>query len=65
MSGVFVAVAAGNAYTFADDYSPASEETVCTVGAVHRNDTFAEFSNYGTLVGKALLLSPLLPLLSS
>lgn len=65
MSGVFVAVAAGNAYGWADDYSPASEETVCTVGAVQRNDTIAEFSNYGPLVGKSLLLSTQFPLLSS
>ncbi|KAH7083071.1 subtilisin-like protease Pr1A [Paraphoma chrysanthemicola] len=50
MSGVFVAVSAGNAGTFAEDYSPASEPTVCTVGAVQSNDTLAYFSNYGDLV---------------
>lgn len=55
MSGVFVAVSAGNAATFAEEYSPASELTVCTVGAVQSNDTLAYFSNYGDLVGKSLV----------
>lgn len=49
-AGVFLAVAAGNS---ADDtyyYSPASEPTVCTVGASDINDNIAWFSNYGDLV---------------
>ncbi|KAM7197600.1 cuticle-degrading protease [Rhypophila sp. PSN 637] len=49
-AGVFLAVAAGNS---ADDtyyYSPASEPTVCTVGASDINDAIAWFSNYGDIV---------------
>jgi len=49
-AGVFLSVAAGN---YADDsffYSPASEPTVCTVGATDVEDYRAWFSNYGDLV---------------
>ncbi|TWU76889.1 subtilisin-like serine protease [Metarhizium rileyi] len=49
-SGVFLAVAAGNDNQDAKDYSPASEPTVCTVGATNSDDTRAKFSNYGKLV---------------
>jgi subtilisin family serine protease len=47
---VFFAVAAGNSADDARYYSPASEPTACTVGATDISDTFAYFSNYGTLV---------------
>lgn len=46
-SGVFLAVAAGNSAADASTFSPASEPTVCTVGATDVNDVFAEFSNFG------------------
>lgn len=49
-AGVFVAVAAGNEGENAANSSPASEPSVCTVGASDINDTFAYFSNYGSLV---------------
>ncbi|KAJ4354147.1 uncharacterized protein N0V89_005880 [Didymosphaeria variabile] len=49
-AGLFVAVAAGNDAQSASLTSPASEPTVCTVGATDRNDVFASFSNYGSLV---------------
>ncbi|KAL1608512.1 hypothetical protein SLS60_003454 [Paraconiothyrium brasiliense] len=49
-AGLFVAVAAGNDAVDASQSSPASEPTVCTVGATDKNDVFASFSNYGRLV---------------
>ncbi|KAK0708459.1 peptidase S8/S53 domain-containing protein [Lasiosphaeris hirsuta] len=49
-SGVFLAVAAGNSDDDSTFYSPASEPTVCTVGASDVTDTRAWFSNYGSLV---------------
>jgi cerevisin len=49
-SGIFLAVAAGNEGLPADYVSPASEPTVCTVGATAINDTLIEWSNYGPLV---------------
>lgn len=49
-SGVFLAVAAGNGNANAALYSPASEESVCTVGAVDAADARASFSNYGDIV---------------
>ncbi|KAK3935498.1 cuticle-degrading protease [Diplogelasinospora grovesii] len=49
-AGVFLAVAAGNSADDAQFYSPASEPTVCTVGASDSTDTMAYFSNYGSLV---------------
>jgi len=63
-AGVFVAVAAGNAYTDAKNHSPASEPSVCTVGASSRNDTMARFSNYGPLVGTSCPshINPLFPI---
>ncbi|KXX81427.1 Cuticle-degrading protease [Madurella mycetomatis] len=49
-AGVFLSVAAGNADDDAQFWSPASEPTVCTVGATDVNDVRAYFSNWGTLV---------------
>ncbi len=49
-AGVFLSVAAGNSGDDAQYYSPASEPTVCTVGATDINDERAWFSNYGALV---------------
>ncbi|PGH16840.1 hypothetical protein AJ79_01484 [Helicocarpus griseus UAMH5409] len=49
-AGIFLAVAAGNEGTDAGSSSPASEPTVCTVGASDSSDTMAEFSNYGEVV---------------
>ncbi|POR34321.1 Cuticle-degrading protease [Tolypocladium paradoxum] len=49
-SGVFLGVAAGNSNTDAGSSSPASEPSVCTVGASDRNDNRSSFSNYGSVV---------------
>ncbi|EQK97924.1 serine protease [Ophiocordyceps sinensis CO18] len=49
-SGVFLAVAAGNDNTDAASFSPASEPTVCTVGASTSSDQKSSFSNYGEVV---------------
>ncbi|KAK4225960.1 putative peptidase [Podospora fimiseda] len=49
-AGVFVSVAAGNSDDDSWWYSPASEPTVCTIGATDVNDARAWFSNYGDLV---------------
>lgn len=49
-SGVFLAVAAGNSGANAANYSPASEPTVCTVGATTSADAVASYSNYGSVV---------------
>ena len=49
-AGLFLAVAAGNDKSNAANYSPASEPTVFTVGAVDSNDARADFSNYGAVV---------------
>ncbi len=46
-AGVFFAVAAGNSDDDAKYYSPASEPSVCTVGATDVADARAYFSNYG------------------
>nr|CDP27781.1 Putative Peptidase [Podospora anserina S mat+] len=46
-AGIFLSVAAGNSADDAFFYSPASEETVCTVGATDEGDVRAWFSNYG------------------
>ncbi|KAI0844108.1 oryzin precursor [Daldinia vernicosa] len=48
--GLFIAVAAGNSDADAGGFSPANEPSVCTVGAIQRNDTRASFSNYGDAV---------------
>lgn len=49
-SGVFLAVAAGNDATDASNTSPASEPTVCTVGATDSSDNLSSFSNYGSVL---------------
>ncbi|KAL2134484.1 hypothetical protein VTI74DRAFT_11667 [Chaetomium olivicolor] len=49
-AGVFFAVAAGNSDDDARFYSPASEESACTVGAINVADMRAYFSNYGSVV---------------
>ncbi|KOS16761.1 Cuticle-degrading protease [Escovopsis weberi] len=49
-AGAFVAVAAGNMNMDASQSSPASEPTVCTVGATTDDDSKASFSNYGNVV---------------
>ncbi|KAK3365500.1 alkaline protease-like protein [Lasiosphaeria ovina] len=49
-AGVFLAVAAGNSNVNANTFSPASEPTVCTVGATDINDNKASYSNYGAIV---------------
>ncbi|KAI1370911.1 subtilisin-like protein [Hypoxylon crocopeplum] len=49
-AGVFLAVAAGNDNANAANSSPASEPTVCTVGATTNTDARASYSNYGTVV---------------
>ncbi|KAJ4164615.1 hypothetical protein LMH87_006282 [Akanthomyces muscarius] len=46
-SGVFVAVAAGNDNRDAAQTSPASEPSVCTVGATDSADRRSTFSNFG------------------
>lgn len=46
-SGIHVAVAAGNDNLPAEETSPASAETACTVGASDITDARASFSNYG------------------
>jgi subtilisin family serine protease len=49
-AGVFLAVAAGNDNTNAANSSPASEPSVCTVGATTSSDARASYSNYGSVV---------------
>ncbi|KAH6881404.1 oryzin precursor [Alternaria rosae] len=49
-AGIFLGVAAGNEGRPADLSSPASEPSVCTVGATAINDTLIEWSNYGPIV---------------
>ncbi|PHH77872.1 hypothetical protein CDD82_3316 [Ophiocordyceps australis] len=49
-SGVFLAVAAGNDNADAANYSPASEPSVCTVGATTSSDQRASFSNFGRVL---------------
>jgi oryzin len=48
--GVTVVVAAGNDNDDASNYSPASEPTAITVGAIDAVDNRASFSNYGSVV---------------
>lgn len=45
--GIHVVVASGNSRDDTCDYSPASAETVVSVGATDSLDNMAEFSNYG------------------
>lgn len=54
-AGYFAAVAAGNGDLLgnpqdAGDFSPASEPSICTVGASQKDDEVASFSNYGKVV---------------
>ncbi|KAL1953731.1 hypothetical protein VTO42DRAFT_2330 [Malbranchea cinnamomea] len=49
-AGLFVAVAAGNEGQNAGNTSPASEPSVCTVGATSSNDAATSWSNYGSVV---------------
>lgn len=49
-SGVFLAVAAGNDAKDASQTSPASEPSVCTVGATDSSDRLSSFSNFGPAV---------------
>jgi len=49
-AGVTVVVAAGNDDADASNYSPASEPSAITVGAIDSNDARASFSNFGSLV---------------
>lgn len=47
-NNIFLAVAAGNENQNAANVSPASEPSVCTVGATTSADAKASFSNYGS-----------------
>jgi len=49
--GVTVVVAAGNDNDYASNYSPASESTAITIGAIDSDDNRASFSKYGSLIG--------------
>lgn len=49
-NGMFVSVAAGNENQDADNSSPASEPSVCTVGATNDQDQKWPSSNYGKSV---------------
>jgi subtilisin family serine protease len=49
-AGLFLAVAAGNEAANAQNSSPASEPSACTVGASDANDLIADFSNFGRAV---------------
>ncbi|KAG5926865.1 hypothetical protein E4U53_002967 [Claviceps sorghi] len=49
-AGVFLGVAAGNSHEDAAGFSPASEPTVCTVGATDSTDGLSSFSNFGSVV---------------
>lgn len=49
-AGLFLAVAAGNEAANAQGSSPASEPSVCTVGATDAEDNIADFSNFGKVV---------------
>lgn len=49
-AGVTVAVAAGNSNANAANYSPASEPSAITVGAIDSKDARASFSNFGSLL---------------
>ncbi|KLJ10703.1 hypothetical protein EMPG_13926 [Blastomyces silverae] len=47
-AGMFLAVSAGNEAIDASKRSPASEPTVCTIGATDSKDEIADFSNFGS-----------------
>ncbi|CAH0046490.1 unnamed protein product [Clonostachys solani] len=46
-NNIFLAVSAGNDNTDAGSQSPASEQTVCTIGATDSTDRRSSFSNFG------------------
>lgn len=48
--GVLTVVAAGNSYTDAALFSPASAKSAVTVGAIDKDNSRPLFSNYGALV---------------
>lgn len=60
--GVFVAVSTGNDYETARNWSPASESSLCTVGAIDKNNQMADFCNYGPVVD---ILAPGVDVLSA
>ncbi|PNS16193.1 Subtilisin-like protease [Sphaceloma murrayae] len=49
-NGIFVAVAAGNSAKDASDVYPASAPNACTVAASDSDDSFATFSNFGSVI---------------
>ncbi|KAH7049177.1 peptidase S8/S53 domain-containing protein [Macrophomina phaseolina] len=49
-AGLFLAVAAGNSGLPTILFSPANEQSACTVGATDKDDKLASFSNFGLLV---------------
>jgi len=49
-SGVFLVAAAGNDNRNAQNYSPASEASACTVGSTTNTDAKSSFSNFGAAV---------------
>ncbi|OAR01943.1 hypothetical protein LLEC1_02924 [Akanthomyces lecanii] len=49
-AGLFLAVAAGNDARDASASSPASEKSACTVGATDKQDSLADYSNFGSLI---------------
>lgn len=61
-NGIHVVVAAGNENNDACNTSPASENTVTTVGATNKNSEFAGFSNWGKCVD---ILAPGVDILST
>lgn len=48
--GYFMAAAAGHATKDAADFCPASEPSVCTVGATDSSDNKIRFTNFGPVV---------------
>lgn len=61
-AGVFIVVASGNEGENADTVSPASERSLCTVGATANNNSMASWSNYGSIVD---ILAPGVDILSA
>lgn len=49
-TGVTFVVAAGNNHANAAGYSPAGFDNVITVSALNQNNTFASYSNYGSVI---------------
>lgn len=61
-AGTFVAVGAGNEATNTEGISPATEPSLCTVGATDNSNQLAWFSNYGPAVD---ILAPGVDVLSA